>query len=105
MEYKVLGGQWTRNEVPTKHEIVLNKIYELETLHFVNQLSKPSSIKHVNEYAQWKQQMEVLEETMRIFELNLANMDINLDEIIEEFVSFNFDEVQHFAESNLPEEE
>ena len=99
MDYKVLGGQWTRNEVPTKHEIVLNKLYELETLHFVNQLSKPSSIKHVNEYAQWKQQMEILEETMRIFELNLGNMDIILDEIIEEFVTFNFDEIQAFDDS------
>jgi len=100
MDYKVLGGQWEQNKVPTKHEIVLNKLYELETIHFVNQISKPSSIKHPNEYATWKQQNSVLEETMRIFELNLENMEINLDELIEEFVVFSFDEVQAFDEED-----
>ena len=35
MEYKVLGGNWQKSDQPTKEELILMKIYELESLHFI----------------------------------------------------------------------
>ena len=92
MEYKVLGGTWNKSEQPTKEELILMKIYELESLHFVNSIGQPSKLKHPNEHAQWKMQHDTIEETLRVFELNLDNMDFNLDEVIESYVSFETEE-------------
>jgi|TARA_B100000427_G_C15407933_1_gene550655 hypothetical protein len=92
MEYKVLGGTWNKSEQPTKEELVLMKIYELESLHFINSMGEPSKLKHPNEHAQWKMQHDTIEETLRVFELNLDNMDIVLDELIESYVSFEREE-------------
>ena len=89
MEYKVLGGNWTKSDQPTKEELILMKIYELESLHFINKIGEPSKLKHPNEHAQWKMQHDTIEETLRIFDLNLENMDYNIDEIIESHVSFD----------------
>ena len=92
MEYKVLGGSWSKSEQPTKEELVLMKVYELESLHFINSIGQPSKLKHPNEHAQWKMQHDTIEETLRVFELNLDNMDIVLDELIESYVSFEREE-------------
>ena len=92
MEYKVLGGTWNKSEQPTKEELVLMKIYELESLHFINSMGEPSKLKHPNEHAQWKMQHDTIEETLIVFELNLDNMDIVLDELIESYVSFEREE-------------
>ena len=92
MEYKVLGGSWAKSEQPTKEELILMKIYELESLHFINSIGQPSKLKHPNEHAQWKMQHDTIEETLRVFELNLDNMAFNLDEVIESYVSFETEE-------------
>ena len=92
MEYKVLGGTWNKSEQPSKEELVLMKIYELESLHFINSMGEHSKLKHPNEHAQWKMQHDTIEETLRVFELNLDNMDIVLDELIESYVSFEREE-------------
>ena len=92
MEYKVLGGTWNKSEQPTKEELILMKVYELESLHFINSIGQPSKLKHPNEHAQWKMQHDTIEETLRVFELNLDNMDFNLDEVIESYVSFDREE-------------
>ena len=42
MEYKVLGGSWDKSEQPTKEELILMKIYELESLHFINKIVMPA---------------------------------------------------------------
>tara|TARA_R100001460_G_scaffold81833_3_gene122762 strand:- start:2384 stop:2665 length:282 start_codon:yes stop_codon:yes gene_type:complete len=89
MEYKVLGGNWIKSDQPTKEELILMKIYELESLHFINKIGEPSKLKHPNEHAQWKMQHDTIEETLRVFDLNLENMDYNIDEIIESHVSFD----------------
>ena len=75
MEYKVLGGTWEKSETPRKHELVLMKIYELESLHFINAIGEPSKLKHPNEHAQWTIQHQALEETIRVMTLNLENLD------------------------------
>lgn len=92
MEYKVLGGTWEKSETPRKHELVLMKIYELESLHFINAIGEPSKLKHPNEHAQWTIQHQALEETIRVMTLNLENLDLDLDEIIESYVSFESEE-------------
>ena len=48
MEYKVLGGNWEKSDQPTKEELILMKIYELESLHFINKIGEPSKLKHPN---------------------------------------------------------
>tara|TARA_Y100001937_G_scaffold77796_1_gene105488 strand:- start:261 stop:545 length:285 start_codon:yes stop_codon:yes gene_type:complete len=88
-EFKVLDGSWDKSDQPTKAELILMKLYELESLIFINKLSEPSKLKHPNEHAQWLNQQGALEETYRIFLINLENNDIVLDEIIEDIVSFN----------------
>ena len=45
-----------------------------------------------NVHAKWKMQQDRIEETLWVFELNLDNMDIVLDELIESYVSFEREE-------------
>ena len=92
MQYKVLGGSWETSKKMKKHELVLGRVYELETLHFVNTISQPSKLQNPNEWAQWSGQQEGIEQTYRALELNLGNMDIVLDELIEEYVTFDLEE-------------
>ena len=88
-EFLILDGSWKKSDQPTKEELILMKLYELESLIFINKLSEPSKLKHPNEHAQWTQQQSLLEETYRIFLMNIDNNEIVLDEIIEEMVSFD----------------
>ena len=87
-EFLILDGSWEKSDQPTKSELILMKLYELESLIFINKLSEPSKLKHPNEHAQWTQQQSLLEETHRVFLINIDNNEIVLDEIIEEIVSF-----------------
>lgn len=87
-EFLILDGSWEKSDQPTKAELILMKLYELESLIFINKLSEPSKLKHPNEHAQWTQQQSLLEETHRVFLINIDNNEIVLDEIIEEIVSF-----------------
>ena len=67
------------------------QIQKAKSLIFINKLSEPSKLKHPNEHAQWLNQQGALEETYRIFLINLDNNDIVLEEIIEDIVSFDSD--------------